>query len=132
MSILSKIFGTGIKETVSSIGDVVDKFIDTGGEKAERNLKIQELLMSHEQKLAEQVQAEVDAYLKDIQSARDANVRIQESDKASWLSKNFAYFLDGLFCILFGIMLFMIFKREVPVSNKELFYTGFGLLGGIV
>ena len=70
--------------------------------------------------------------MKDMDSARDMNSRIQESDKASWLSKNIAYLIDCVFVVAFILMLVMIFNKAVPESNKELFYTGFGLLGANV
>lgn len=74
----------------------------------------------------------IEAHLKDVDSARNMNTKIQESDKSSWLSKNIAYIMDLMFIISFIIMLIMIFNRSIPESNKEIFYTGFGLLGGYV
>ncbi len=129
---LASIFGSGVKEAIGSIGGIVDNLSTTKAEKEELKLKIQESLQNASMKQAEAVQAELDSYLKDTQDARASNTKIQESDKASWLAKNFAYVLDGLFCLMFGAMLFMIFTKAVPIENKELFYTGFGLLGGIV
>lgn len=75
---------------------------------------------------------ETKAYLADTQDARMNNVKIQESDKASWLAKNIAYLLDALFVTSFILMLIMILYKQVPEENKELFYTAFGLLGGYV
>ncbi len=132
MGLLDKIFSSTVSGVVKEVGEVVDKFVTTGQEKEILKLEIQKVINSHEEKLKELANTEIELQLKDIQDAREANTRIQESDKASWLSKNFAYFLDGAFCILFGVMLVMIFNKEVPADNKELFYTGFGLLGGIV
>lgn len=72
------------------------------------------------------------AYLQDTQNSRDNNAKIQESDKASWMAKNIAYMLDIVFTVSFIAMLFVIIYKQVPESNKELFYTSFGLLGGYV
>jgi hypothetical protein len=44
---LSKIFGTGIKDTIDSIGNAIDK-IDKSDEKLELQLKYKELLMNME------------------------------------------------------------------------------------
>ena len=63
---------------------------------------------------------------------RGANAKIQESANASWLSKNLAYILDITFTVSFIAMLFVIIYKQVPETNKELFYTSFGLLGGYV
>jgi hypothetical protein len=132
MGLLDKIFKTGIKDVVSSVGSVIDDLNLSKEEKEQFKLQIEKIAQEREAKILDNAQAELETYLGDIQDARAANTAIQESDKASWLSKNFAYILDGAFCVTFGIMLFMIFNKAIPSENKELFYTGFGLLGGIV
>lgn len=129
---LASIFGKGVQEAITSVGDIADKFITTKQEKEEFKLKAEEAIRNATLKAQENAQKELESYLGDIQSAREANVKIQESDKSSWLSKNFAYLMDGFMLIVFGVMMFMIFNKSVPEENKELFYTGFGLLGSYV
>ena len=132
MGILDKILSGGAADIINSVGGVIDNLTTTNAEKEQLKIELTKVLQDHQQKMAEQANIELQTQLADIQSARSMNTSIQESEKSTWLSKNFAYFLDGAFCILFAVMLTLIFKREVPVNNKELFYTGFGLLGGIV
>lgn len=132
MGLIEKIFSGSAGELIKTVGETIDKFVTTSAEKEQLKIELQRMLQEHELKMAEQANMELGSYLADTQGSRDASVRIQESDKSSYLSKNIAYWLDLSFCILFAIMLFMIFKKEIPVSNKELFYTGFGLLGGII
>lgn len=129
---LAGIFGGKAKEIASTVTDGLDKLFTSKEEKLEAQLKIEEQVSSHIEKMTELANTEVEMYLKDTQSARDANVKIQESDKASWISKNFAYLMDGFFVLVFGVMLFIIINKTVPNDNKELFYTAFGLLGGYV
>lgn len=100
MSFLDKIFGSGIKETVGGLADIADKFIRTSEEKDEFKLKVAEFEAAQKQKLVDSAQAEVEAYLKDVDSARESNTRIQEAEKASWLSKNVGYILDLLVAAL--------------------------------
>ena len=132
MGILDKILSGGASDIINSVGGVIDNLTTTNAEKEQLKIELTKVLQDHQQKMAEQANIELGAYLADTQNSRDLNARIQESSTSSYLSKNIAYWLDLSFCILFAIMLFMIFKKEIPVSNKELFYTGFGLLGGII
>lgn len=132
MSFLTKILGGGAEKLVGTIGGVIDNLTISKEEKEQFKIDTLKIINEHEEKIAAQAQAELDAYLKDTQSARDANVKIQESANASRLAKNVAYYLDlGItsgFFIMFGMILF----KAVPPENKEIFYTGFGLLGGYV
>ena len=132
MSIFTKLFSGGVKDLVGTIGGVVDSLTMSKEEKEQFKVDLLKITNDHEEKMATSAQAELDSYLKDTQSARDANVKIQESANASKLAKNVAYYLDlGItsgFFIMFGMILF----KAVPPENKEIFYTGFGLLGGYV
>lgn len=125
MSFIDKLTGGAkvVSETVESIGGVVDRFVDTNGEKADRNAEIEKALQEHTEKVLALQYA-------DTANARDMNAKIQ-GDKPSWLAKNVAYILDLTFTASFLFMLMLILKREVPESNRELFYTGFGVLGAL-
>lgn len=68
------------------------------------------------------------AHLADTDSARKHDASVQESEHASFLAKNVAYWID-LFIVsaTFGLAYILIFK-PIPVDNKELLYTMFGSL----
>lgn len=131
-NIIGKVTSTGAANIVESVGNVADKFITTGQEKEEFKAEVAKEINRHIEAMASAQNAELETLIKDMDSARDMNSRIQESDKASWLSKNIAYLIDCVFVVAFILMLVMIFNKAVPESNKELFYTGFGLLGANV
>lgn len=131
-NIIGKVTSTGAANIVESVGNVADKFITTGQEKEEFKAEVTKEVNRHIEAMAAAQNAELETLIKDMDSARDMNSRIQESDKASWLSKNIAYLIDCVFVVAFILMLVMIFNKAVPESNKELFYTGFGLLGANV
>jgi len=131
-NIIGKVTSTGAANIVESVGNVADKFITTGQEKEEFKAEVAKEINRHIEAMASAQNAELETLMKDMDSARDMNSRIQESDKASWLSKNIAYIIDCVFVVAFILMLVMIFNKAVPESNKELFYTGFGLLGANV
>jgi hypothetical protein len=119
-------------EIIESVGNVADKFITTGQEKEEFKAEIQKEVNRHLETLGDQQNKELEIYLSDVANSRDMNTKIQESDKASWLSKNIAYIIDGIFVVSFITMLVLIFLKAVPEENKELFYTGFGVLGAML
>lgn len=129
MSILSKIFSGGAEKLISTVGNVVDDLTLSKEEKEKLKIDMLNAVNTHEKDMATLAQAELDSYLKDTQSARDANVKIQESDKASWLSKNVAYCIDIFLILVFAGMLVIIIYKPVSPENKELFYTSFGMLG---
>jgi len=131
-NIIGKVTSTGAANIVESVGNVADKFITTGQEKEEFKAEVAKEVNRHIEAMAAAQNSELETMMKDMDSARDMNSRIQESDKASWLSKNIAYIIDCVFVVAFILMLVMIFNKAVPESNKELFYTGFGLLGANV
>lgn len=126
---LGKIFSSGASDLIDSVGKVLDNVITTKAEKEQANLELQKVINEHEEKMAALTQAEVEAYLKDTQSARDANVRIQESDKASWLAKNVSYILSLIITLgFFGLLSYML-KYEVPSANKDVMNILLGSLG---
>jgi len=131
-TILGKITGNASGSLIKDIGDTVDRFVDTKGEKAERDIKIQELVDKHSEFIVSQANEIEKAYIADTENARNSNVKIQESINASWLAKNVGYLLDLIFTISFLIMLVVIIYKQVPTDNKELFYTGFGALASYV
>jgi hypothetical protein len=72
MNILGKIFSSGAKDLVDSVGGVIDNLTTTKEEKLEAERKIQEIIHSYESKMQQEVSAR---WKSDM-----------ESD--SWLAKN--------------------------------------------
>lgn len=74
--------------------------------------------------------------LEDMKSARDMNVRIQEADKASWVSKNLPYIFDCFVLALWGFVTIYIVLRWMGIlesSPATIDMTGIlGLYSGIV
>jgi hypothetical protein len=119
-------------EIIDSVSGAIDTFVQTKEEKEEVKAKITAEVNRHLEELGNQQNEELKAYLSDVANSREMNTKIQESDKASWLSKNIAYIIDGIFVVSFISMLVLIFMKAVPEENKELFYTGFGVLGAML
>lgn len=129
---IGKLVGSKVIEGAEAIANIADKFIQTKEEKEAFQLELTKAKADIELK-SSTLEKDIDEmYLKDTQDARNANARIQESENASRLSKNVGYILDITFTVAFIAMLFVIIYKAVPETNKELFYTSFGLLGGYV
>lgn len=119
-------------EIIESVGGVIDNFVQTKEEKDQVKIEVQKVLNQHLESMTTLANEELKLYLADTADARNMNAKIQDSDKASWLSKNIAYMIDSVFIISFIIMLVLILNKQVPEANKELFYTGFGALSAFV
>lgn len=118
MGILSKIFTGGASSIVKTISEEADKWIDTKAEKSERDIKLQEIVNSHLEKLNDQAQSELDTYMGDMQDARAANTAIQESDKASWLSKNVAFIIDLTLLAVWSTFTLYLGGRAINLINQ--------------
>ena len=64
MGILNKIFSSGAKGLVDSVGGIIDEIHTSKEEKQEMKLKIQEMITSHEAKIQEQVTRRWEADMK--------------------------------------------------------------------
>lgn len=129
---LKNLIGGKGGDIIDSVGGVIDNLSQSKEEKDEAKLKVEQEINRHLESMTSQANEELKLYLADTADARNMNAKIQDSDKASWLSKNIAYMIDSVFIVSFIIMLVLILNKQVPESNKELFYTGFGALSAFV
>ena len=79
-------------------------------------------------KLAEIDIKEFELHNANTASARDMNVKVQESANASWLAKNTAYALDIGIVSSTIFLAWFAFIKGVPEQNKELVYMALGSL----
>lgn len=129
---LKNLISGGTTELVKSIGATVDSIFTNKEEKAAAQAALDKIANDHIESMTQKANDIEMAYLADTQDARSANAQIQASDKASWLAKNIGYCIDIFLILVFSAMLVIIIFKVIPVDNKELFYTSFGLLGSYV
>ena len=126
---LTKVFGGKVAEITDSITGGLDKLFTSKEEKLAAELKIQEALSGHLEKMEALAQSEVDMYLKDTQDARSNFTKIQESTNASWLAKNILPVLAvGVTLGFFGLLGYML-KFQVPKDNERIMDILLGSLG---
>ena len=79
-------------------------------------------------KLAEIETKQFELHNANTDSARNMNVKVQESANASWLAKNTAYALDIGIVSSTIFLAWFAFIKGVPEQNKELVYMALGSL----
>lgn len=111
MGILSNIFSGGASKLVESVTNGLDNLITNKEELAAAKLAVDTEVNRHIEALEANATKELELQLKDVADARNANARIQESDKASFWAKNTAYFLDVFIGLIWGsITMFLVAK----------------------
>jgi len=110
MGFLDGLFSGAASGLVETVGKAIDNIVTSD----EERLKIQETLkkiaLQHEKDMAALAVEKERLLFADIDSARDNQSRVQETEHASWLSKNIQPILAFMVCCLtfaiFGKVLF--------------------------
>jgi len=134
--IWSKITGlfTGkTPELVNSITGLIDESKFSAEERALLTVKIQEVANTFAIDTAKLAQTELESLLKDIADAREQNIKIQESEKASWMAKNIAYCIDAFVILLWGVLtLYLIGSALKMIKTTQVDLTGiYGLYAAV-
>jgi len=131
MGILSNLFAGGAASLVDSVGNVIDKFHTSDEQRISLENEIRRAEMSYKAEMKSLDIKETGLYLADVDSARDNQSRVQESENASWLSKNtqplLALLLVGLCFGMFGKVLFDGLNTNPQTSNITMM-----ILGGLI
>ncbi len=88
MGFLTDLVSGGATSLVTAVGDAIDKNVTSDKEKLELENELAKANIQYEVQIATLGLQEKQAYLADTASARDNQSRVQESEHASWLSKN--------------------------------------------
>lgn len=115
MSIFKKIFSTGAKEVVSTVGTVLDNLITSKEEKEAAKLAIEQEINRHMEAIMHDTTRQTELILADKQSARDMYKH------NSGLQKIFALCFLGMYMALSILMLCKIlgvFGVEVPKIDE--------------
>jgi hypothetical protein len=107
---------------------IMAKEVDLEEVKAEIQAKVQDHLIE----ISKLQQAEYEAMLKDTASARDQNVSLQNSDKATWLSKNVAYIIDIFLTVLWGTVTIILFLKIFKIAASDVDMISLMALHGTV
>lgn len=119
MGLLSEWLTGGAASLVSAVGDAIDKNMTTDEERKALESEMQKAEWAHREKVLATDLAGHVAEMQDTADARMNQTKVQESDKASWLSKNVHPILAFLImAAMFGMFGFLVF-RETPAANRD-------------
>lgn len=117
--LLAKFTGQKAADIITSVGDVVDKFVQTPEEKAKAMQDITNAVNAHMEKMAELQNAELETLMKDNESARNREIQIATSDKAPKLNKLVTPILAlSIIGLTFGMWWAVLF-RSFGNDNKD-------------
>lgn len=125
-AILAGLFSGKAKEIATNAIGGLDKLFTSKEEKLEAQLKIEEAVNSHLEKVQELANVNLELYLKDMDSAR--NMQIEALKQEDKFSKRFIYYFTiGLtFCtILYDFLFFFI---QYPERNHDIVNMVAGVL----
>lgn len=88
MNFLASLFSGGAGKVVEAVGNVVDSAFTSDEERMALENELRKAEMQYKVDARKLDIKEQEIYLKDTQSARDNQSRVQESEHASWLAKN--------------------------------------------
>lgn len=122
---LKDLFSGGLKGIGDTAKDIIKQVADNKVTRAEADILLDKEINRHEEMMADKAYQTEKMLLEDVANARDANVKIQESEKASWLSKNIAYMIDIWLALVWGVFTFYVLALWARViSAKDVDFTG--------
>lgn len=134
---LQGLFKEGAKGAVTGVLDgaasIISRFKADPTKVVEAESALEQLRVNSDLRLQELgVQIE-EAYLKDVANARQANADIQNSEKASWLSKNVAYMIDIFVIVIWGFLtIYLIGNSLKIIKTSQVDLTGiYGLYAAV-
>lgn len=129
MSFLSKIFAGGASTLIDKVGSVVDDLTLSKEEKEKLKIELIKATNDHEAKMAELAEKEFEAQLKDTESARNANVSLQTSDKTPLFNKVVPYAIACFTAIIWGGMTVYVIGSMLNIIKRDPGVNFEGVLG---
>jgi len=129
MSIFTKIFSTGAKEVVGTVGTVLDNLITLKEEKEAAKLAIEQEINRHMEALQDKVLKEKEL---DVQDRASARTRETEFAKATGHIDYLMWFLALAAIAIFAFLVWTLLKSEVPEKNEILVVHTLGIIEGII
>ena len=122
---ITGIIGDNINSLLHRKENLLAKEVDLKEVEAEVQKAVQDNLLE----FAKLQQAEYEAMLKDTADARNSNVQIQNSERASWLAKNVAYCIDLFVFTIWGAMTVYIICKFLNIIKAQQGVDFSGILG---
>lgn len=128
--IIAKFTGQKAADIITSVGDVVDKFVQTPEEKAKAMQDITNAVNNHMENMAELQTAELEMELKDNDSARNREIAIATSEKSPKLNKIVTPVLAISLIALTFVMFYSVMFKHLGAEKDIVIYV-LGVLSAI-
>ena len=86
-NVIKNLIGGKAADIVDSVGNVVDKFVQTKEEKEQARLEMTQVVNSHLEVMEQELTKQMDIQQKENESARQREIQIASSDKVPFINK---------------------------------------------
>lgn len=128
MNLLGKLFSSGTGSLIEQVGDAIDKVVTSDQERMELENEQRRAELDYKTEMRSLDVRETGLFLADVDSARDNQSRVQESEHAGWLAKNIqpllALVLVGLTFAMFSRVLFGTINPSSTESTISMMILG--------
>lgn len=131
-NVIKNLIGGKAADIVDSVGNVVDKFVQTKEEKDAAKLELTKVMNEHLQAMEQEATKQLEQQVKEMDSARSREVQIATSEKAPLLNKIILPILAiGVVVLTFTLFYLIMFKGVTGVEKDILVFV-LGALTGYV
>jgi hypothetical protein len=127
--IINNVFKTD--KVIEGVGNIIDNVITSKEEKELLKLELQKEINRHTEESRQIAIHESEILLKDVQSARQRDIEANNSQSASWLSKNISPLLAIFTIVSFYAINFIIIFLKPSQEQKEILFYTIGLVSGV-
>lgn len=131
-NVIKNLIGGKAADIVDSVGNVVDRFVQTKEEKEAAQLEMTKVINTHLQLMEEEATKQMEQQVKEMDSARQRELQIAISDKAPLISKIITPILALTITALTFILFYMIMFKGVKGVEKDILVFVLGALTGYV
>ena len=129
-NLFQKIFSGGAGQIVESVGNVVDKFVQTKEEKDAANLELRKVISEELKAMEIEHTKQLEVYQKEMESARNREIQIATSDKAPLINKIITPILALAVVTLTFVLFYVLMFREVG-NEKDIIIYVLGVLSAV-
>lgn len=131
-NVIKNLIGGKAADIVDSVGNVVDKFVQTKEEKEQAKFEMEKMINTHLELMEQETTKQMEQQIKEMDSARNRELQIAISDKAPLISKVITPILALTITALTFILFYMIMFKGVKGVEKDILVFVLGALTGYV
>ncbi len=131
-NIIAKATSAGASDIITSVGEVADRFINTSEDKQKFQLEMGKVVNERMKDMQEYQARELEAQVKEMESARSREVQIATAEKAPLLNKIITPILAILVIVLAFSMFYMVMFKKLEGADRDVVVFVLGVLSSAV